>query len=99
MAYQRLDREILKEAAKGNWQVSNIDCARSLRYVDVWCPSRYRKFEHIACLITYEERSVINHVRCTMSHGYFERCGDGPGSGLDSGLTGSISYASSVTGT
>ena len=63
----------------------NVDGARSLTYVDVWGTSRYRNVGCVVCSINHEERSVANHARCPMSHGYFERSGDWPGSGLGSG--------------
>ena len=92
VADQALDMEILKEAAKGNWYAPNVDGARLLKCVDVWGPRRYRSVERVACSINHEGRSVISRVRRRMSHGYFEKCGNWPGSGPGSGPTGSISY-------
>ena len=62
-------------------------------------PRGYRDVERVVCSTNEEERNVINHVRCPMSHGCFKRCVHWPGNVYTLGLNVLIGGCWNVTGT
>ena len=74
VAEQALDMEILKEAAKGNWEAPNDDGERSSKCVAVWGQRRCRSVAHAACSTTHVALNDTNRAGQTMNHDCFVRC-------------------------
>ena len=74
VAEQALDMEILKEAAKGNWQALNVVDAQYLPCVAVWGQKESRSVVPAAFWVNHATPSDISRVGQTMNRVYSKRC-------------------------
>ena len=74
VAGQALDREILKEAANGNWQALNVADARSLPCVTVWGQKESRSVGRAAFRRNHATPSDATRVGRMMNRHYCTRC-------------------------